>query len=245
MDLIEINHTIGCLHAKLSLYRCGMDNVSLATLKKMSSFLKDSQLDFDRGVRTAMKDKAVEFFIGEVYSSLIDYSNWYVDNKDESCSGEVCDETKAIFEQIELMWRPLIEELFPKFVDPNREKSASTDDDPEGYNKTYGKPGEKYRSIQYDIIENPKYPHLTKEVIFDRLRAIVTQFPTDGADISRLMSLAFKFGLLKRIPYRKSIIRELGMESTEQSLTEFIEHKDDEISYSKRLKPMEEDLLKE
>lgn len=245
MDLIEINHTIGCLSAELSLYERGMSNVSLATLKKLSNFLKESHLDFDRGARTAMRDKATEFFMGELYASLTDYSNWYVENKEESCTDEICDETKTIFEQIELMWRPLIEDLFPKFIDPNREKETDLDNDPEGYNAQYGRPGEKYRSIRYDITENPKYPHLTKEIIFKRLHSIVSRFPTDGADISRLLSLAFKHGLLMRIPYRKSVIRELGMTSSEQSLSEFISNKDDEISYSKRLEAMKEELLRE
>lgn len=245
MDLIEINHTIGCLSAELSLYERGMSNVSLATLKKLSTFLKESHLDFDRGARSAMRDKATEFFMGELYASLTDYSNWYVENKEESCTDEICDETKTIFEQIELIWRPLIEDLFPKFIDPNREKETNLDNDPEGYNKLYGRQGEKYRSIRYDITENPEYPYLTKDVIFDRLKGIISRFPTDGADISRLLSLAFKHGLLSRIPYRKSVIRELGMVSSEQSLSEFISNKDDEISYSKRLGAMKEELLRE
>lgn len=245
MDLIEINHTIGCLHAELSLYECSMNNVSLATLKKLSSFLKDSHLDFDREARAAVKDKATEFFMRELYASLTDYSNWFVENKEGACDDEIRDETKSIFEQIELMWRPLIEELFPKFVDPNREKEADLGNDPEGYNKTYGRPGENYRSIRYDITENARFPYLTKDIIFTRLQSIVIRFPNDGADISRLLSLAFKHGLLSRIPYRKSVIRELGMTSSEQSLSEFIVNKDDEISYSKRLKAMEEELLRE
>lgn len=245
MDLIEINHTIGCLHAELSLYECDMGNIPLETLRKLSAFLRDSQLDFDRGARAAMRDKATEFFMGELYASLTDYSNWYVENKAEVCTDEIHHETKSIFEQIELMWRPLIEELFPKFIDPNREKALETDNDPEGYNKIYGKPGEKYRSIRYDITESPKFPYLTKDIIFKRLEGIVKRFPTDGADISRLISLAFKHGLLCRIPYRKSVIRELGMKSSEQSLTELITDRNDEISYSKRLKPMEEELLGE
>ncbi|MBD5358714.1 MAG: hypothetical protein HDR88_17285 [Bacteroides sp.] len=245
MDLIEINHTIGCLSAELSLYECDMNNVSLVTLKKLSNFLKESHLDFDRGARAAIRDKAAEFFMGELYASLTDYSNWYVENKEESCTDEICDETRTIFEQIELMWRPLIEDLFPKFINPNREKETNTDNDPEGYNKLYGKPGEKYRSIRYDIVENPEYPYLTKSVIFDRLKGIISSFPTDGADISRLLSLAFKHGLLVRIPYRKSVMRELGMTSLEQSLSEFISSKDDEISYSKRLEAMKEELLRE
>lgn len=245
MDLIEINHTISCLSAELSLYECDMNNVSLVTLKKLSTFLKESHLDFDRSARTAIRDKATEFFMEELYASLTDYSNWYVENKKESCQGEVCETTKTIFELIELMWRPLIEDLFPKFVEPNREKETDLDNDPEGYNRLYGKPGEKYRSIQYDITENPKYPYLTKDIIFKRLHSIVNRFPNDGADISRLLSLAFKYGLLSRIPYRKSIIRELGMTSSEQSLSEFISNKDDEISYSKRLEAMKEELLRE
>lgn len=245
MDLIEINHTIGCLSAELSLYERGMSNVSLATLKKLSAFLKESHLDFDRGARAAMRDKATEFFMGELYASLTDYSNWYVENKEESCRDEICEATKTIFEQIELMWRPLIEDLFPKFIDPNREKETDLDNDPEGYNKLYRRPAEKYRSIRYDITENPEYPHLTKDEIFNRLKSIISCFPTDGADISRLLSLAFKYGLLIRIPYRKSVIRELGMTSSEQSLTEFITNRDDEISYSKRLGAMKEELLRE
>lgn len=244
MDLIEINHTIGCLSAELSLYECSMSDVSLTTLRKLSSFLKESHLDFDRGARAAVKDKAIEFFMEELYASLTDFSNWYVENKDESCEEDICEETKTIFEQIELMWRPLIEELFPKFVDPNREKEEVDDNDPEGYNKIYGRPGEKYRSIRYDITENPQYPHLTKDEIFRRLKSIVSRFPAEGADISRLLSLAFKYGLLSRIPYRKSVIRELEMTSSEQSLTEFISNKDDEISYSKRLEAMKEELLR-
>lgn len=245
MDLIEINHTIGCLHAELSLYECGMSDVSLATLRKLSVFLKESQLDFDREARAAVKDKAAEFFMRELYASLTDYSNWYVENKEGACDDEIRDETKSIFEQIELMWRPLIEDLFPKLVDPNREKEADLDNDPEGYNKTYGRPGEKYRSIRYDITENPQYPYLTKDAIFTRLQNIISRFPNDGADISRLLSLAFKHGLLSRIPYRKSVIRELGMMSSEQSLSELIADKNDEISYSKRLKAMKEELLRE
>ncbi len=245
MDLIEINHTIGCLSAELSLYERDMNNVSLVTLKKLSTFLKENHLDFDRGARAAMRDKATEFFMGELYASLTDYSNWYVENKDESCADEIYDETKTIFEQIELMWRPLIEDLFPKFIDPNREKETDLDNDPEGYNKPYAKPGEKYRSIRYDITENPRYPHLTKEIIFNRLKSIISRIPKEGADISRLLSLAFKYGLLSRLPYRKSVIRELGMTSSEQSLSEFINNKDDEISYSKRLEGMKEELLRE
>ena len=127
---------------------------------------------------------------------------------------------------------------------PGREKDPEADNDPEGYNTTYGKPGEKYRSIRYDIIENPEYPHLTKEIIFDRLKTIISNMDSEGADISRLISLAFKHGLLSRQPYRKSIIRELGMKSSEQSLTELIANRSDEISYSKRLERMEEELLR-
>lgn len=244
MDLIEINHTIGCISAELSLYECNICEVPLASLRKLSSFLQERHLDFERDIRESIRDKATEFYTEELYSSLINYSNWYVDNRDGSCSEETLSEARAIFEQIEIVWRPLIEELFPKFIVPSRESDMDTDNDPEGYNKVYGKPGEKYRSIRYDIIENPQYPHLTKDIIFDRLRSIVSRFPNEGADISRLLSLAFKCKLLSRIPYRKSVIRELGMTSSEQSLSEFISNIDDEISFSKRLKVMKEELLR-
>lgn len=244
MDLIQINHIIGCISADLSLYECSICEVSLPTLRKLSSFLQERHLDFERDIRESIKDKATEFYIEELYASLTNYSDWYVENRESSCSEETHNEAREIFEQIEIVWRPLIEELFPRLIVPGRDKDNGVDNDPEGYNKTYGKPGEKYRSIRYDIIKNPDYPHLTKEIIFDRLQTIISRFPDEGADISRLLSLAYKYGLLKRLPYRKSVIRELGMKSSEQSLTEFINNKSDEISFSKRLKDMKEELLR-
>ena len=243
MDLIEINHTIGCLSAELSLYECNICEVSLTTLRKLSSFLRERHLDFERDIRAGIRDKVTEFYTGELYASLTSYSDWYVDNRDGKCTQETLDEARTIFELIEIIWRPVIEELFPQLIVPGRENSQE-DNDPEGYNKQYGKPGEKYRSIRYDITENPEYPHLTEEIIFDRLRAIISSMDSEGADISRLLSLAFKHGLLSRPPYRKSIIRELGMKSSEQSLTELIANRSDEISDSKRLKRMEEELLR-
>ena len=217
MDLIEINHTIGCLSAELSLYECNICEVSLTTLRKLSSFLRERHLDFERDIRAGIRDKATEFYTEELYASLTSYSDW---------------------------WRPVIEDLVPKFIVPGREKDPEADNDPKGYNATFGKPGEKYRSIRYDITENPEYPHLTEEIIFNRLKTIISSMDFEGADISRLLSLAFKHGLLSRPPYRKSIIRELGMKSSEQSLTELIANRSDEISYSKRLERMEEELLR-
>ena len=244
MDLIEINHTIGCLSAELSLYECNICEVSLTTLRKLSSFLRERHLDFERDIRAGIRDKATEFYTEELYASLTSYSDWYVDNRDGKCTQETLDEARNIFELIEIVWRPVIEELFPKFIVPGREKDPEVDNDPKGYNATFGKPGEKYRSIRYDITENPEYPHLTEEIIFNRLKTIISSMDSEGADISRLISLAYKHGLLSRQPYRKSIIRELGMKSSEQSLTELIANRSDEISDSKRLKRMEEELLR-
>lgn len=245
MDLIQINHIIGCISADLSLYECSICEVSLPTLRKLSSFLQERHLDFERDIRESIKDKATEFYTEELYASLTNYSYWYVENRNSACAEEKRNEAREIFEQIEIVWRPLIEELFPRLVVPGQDKDNGIENDPEGYNRTYGKPGEKYRSIRYDIIHNPEYPHLTKEIIFHRLQTIISRFPNEGADISRLLSLAYKYGLLKRLPYRKSVIRELGMKSSEQSLTEFINNKSDEISFSKRLKGMKEELLRQ
>lgn len=212
-----------------------MGDVSVGTLRKLSYILKENRLDFERQTVNCVKDNATETFMHELYYSLSEYANWYVDNYAASGSEDVMTEAKSIFEQIEVVWRPLIEELFPKFVEQGQKKDYVSEEDPGGYNRIFGKPGEKYRSIRYDITENPDYPHLTKATIFERLRSIVSDMPNDGADISRLISLAYKHRLLGRLPYRKSIIRELGMTSSEQSLTELIVDRDDVISYSKRL----------
>lgn len=244
MDFIEIKDTIDCLTADLSLYRCGINDISLTTLKKLSDVLKDNRMDFEREVFHIARDKATEYFLRELYYSLTEYSSWYTQNYEQDSISETSVVAKTVFENIEVIWRPLIEELFPKFIDNTDEEYSNDPDDPEGYNRKYGRPGEKYRSIRYDITENPDFPHLTKLKIFDRLQGIVSEMPNDGADISRLISLAFKHKLLERTPQRKSIIRELGMKSSEESLTELISSRDDEISYSKRLESMKEKLLR-
>ena len=245
MDLIEINNTIGLLTADLSLYKCNMGDISLTVLKELSGVLRENRMDFEREVQNALKDKATEFFMGELYYSLTGYSRWYSENYTYEAGEEIKEETRTVFEQIEVMWRPVIEELFPKFIDPELAKGHRTENDPGGFNSTFGKAGEKYRSIRYDITENPAYSHLTKDVIFDRLQKIVSEIPNEGADISRLLSLAYKYGLLTRIPTRKSVQRELGMKSSEQSLTELIMNREDAISNSKRLDSMKEKLLGE
>jgi hypothetical protein len=242
MDLIGINDTIGRLTADMSLYRRGIEDVSLSTLRNYSAFLIRNQLDFQRETMRCEKGRGTEFFMHQLYYSLIEYSMWYVENCDHTAPEDVVKEAKDIFMQIECIWRPLIEELFPQFI--NQGNKSPMKDDPDGYNRKYGKPGEKYRSIRYDITENPDYPHLTKRIIFDRLKEIISEIPNEGADISRLISLAYKYGLLCRMPYRKSLIRELGMTCSVQSLTELITNRDDVISDSRRLESMKERLLK-
>lgn len=244
MDLIEINQILGCISAELSLYDRDMGNVSVSILRKLASFLRDHQKDFEQEVANMTKNNATEFYLEEVYFSLTSYSDWYADNMDTEATTEVRELAKLIFEQIEILWRPVIERAFPKFMQSSPDVSDD-DKDPLGYNKKYGRPGEKYRSIRYDLIANPTYPHLTPDVVYDRLKEIIARFSNDGADISRLLSIAFKHGLLKGRPYGKSVIRELGMTSTEQSLTQFIENPNEAITYSKRLEWMKEELLRE
>ena len=244
MDLIEINHTVGCLSAELSLYECDIQEVSPSTLKKLSSFLSKSHYDFERDIRDGIKNKATEFYTQELYASLINYSDWYAENYNDPAPEETKEEAQKVFEQIEIIWRPLIEDMYPNFIEPGRDKDSNAENDPEGYNKTFGRPGEKYRSLRYDIKENPEYPHLTKDTIYSRLKIIAGRIPNEGADVSRLIGIAYKYGLLSCVPQRKSIIREFGLTCSEQSLTELSSISTNSISFSKRLKSMEEELLR-
>ena len=244
MNLIEINQILGCISAELSLYDHDMGNVSVPLLRKLSSTLQNNQGDFELEVATMNKNNITEFYLAEIYSSLTSYSQWYADNRDGEGSEQAKNLAKLVYEQIEILWRPVIEIAYPKFT-PSYPEDSDNEQDPLGYNKKYRRGSERYHSIRYDLIENPKYPHLTPDVLYKRLQEIVSYFPNDGADVSGLLSLAYKHGLLKGRPYWKSVIREFGMTCTEQSFTQFIESPDTTISYSKRLDWMEEELLKE
>lgn len=255
MNLTEINQILGDISAELSLFEHDMGDVSEPLLRKLSSVLQDNLSDFELAMATLNKNSVTEFFVSEIYSSLTSYSIWYANNCDNDGPEQTKNSAKLVYTQIEILWRPVIEIAFPNFMPSSHEYSDKEKDrlspedsdnkeDPLGYNKKYRRGSERYRSIRYDLIENPEYPHLTPDVLYERLKQIISHFPHDGADISRLLSIAYKHGLLKCKPYIKSVIRELGMTCTEQSFTQFIGSPDETISYSKRLKWMEEELLK-
>lgn len=245
MNIPEINYALSHLSVELDLNRVDMSCVSVDLLKKLSDFLNTHQLDMETALLNVSRDKALEILMGEIYNILSRYSYWYEANYDFVGFNESKEEARRAYELTEIVWRPFIEEVFPKFIRVKEGGHENSElEDPLGYNRKFGLPGRRYRSIRYDITENPDYPHLTPEVVYERLKRMVGRMPGSGADISRLISLAIKHGLLKRKPHRDSIVRELGMTAKVQSLTKIIDTPEEPISESKRLQSMEEELLR-
>lgn len=245
MDIVEIQYTLGRLIAALDLIHNSMASAPSVGLGKLSAYLTDNQLDFEKAIRNEIKDKGSDYYVSQLYMSLSSYIEWYVANNQRECDNTPV--AKGIYDRIVFLWMPPIENIFPnvlksKEITPNN----NTDDkDPEGYNKPFERAGERYRSIRYDITENPDYPYLSADEIYRRLKGLVEPVCGEGVRIATILNIAIKHRLLSQKPQGKSLERELGMTCSYPAVVNVIEHPDDYFNIDGWGKEMEVKLLKQ
>lgn len=244
IDVVEIQYCLGCIIAELGLIRNDSASVSTEGLQRLSDYLTNNQLAFEKAIRNEVRDKGGDYYITQLYRSLSSYLEWYVaDHERESAKMAVA---KRIYDRIVFLWMPPIESLFP-----NVSKSAgivvnpvADNKDPKGYNKPFELAGEHYRSIRYDITENPDYPHLTADEIYRRLKELVAPVCGEGVRIGMILNIAIKHRLLLKKPQGKSLERELEMTCSYQAVTNVIENHSDFFNIDDWGKEMEAKLLK-
>lgn len=245
IDVVEIQHNLGCIIAELGLIRNDSASVSTEILQRLSDYLTDNQLAFEKAIRNEVRDKGSDYYVTQLYRSLSSYLEWYVaEHGRESAKMAVA---KRIYDRIVFLWMPPIESLFP-----NVSKSAvivvnpmSDNKDPKGYNRLFELAGEHYRSIRYDITENPDYPHLTSDEIYRRLKELVAPVCGEGVRIGMILNIAIKHRLLLKKPQGKSLERELGMTCSYPAVANVIDTPSDYFNIDDWGKDMEAKLLKQ
>lgn len=244
MDIVDIQHDLGSIIADLRLLDNDLASVSNEKMEKLSNYLADNQLSFEKAIRNEVKDKGSDYYMSQLYRLLSSYLEWYVVNCHLDCGNSPL--AKRIYDRIVFLWIPPIEGIFPNVVkvDDTIKNSNDDDKDPNGYNIAFGKPGEHYRSIRYDITENPDYPQLTSDEIYRRLKELIAPVRGEGVKIATILNIAIKHRLLQRKPQGKSLVRELGMTCSYQAITNVIEKHSDFFNIDDWGKEMEAKLLK-
>lgn len=245
MDIVEIQYSVNRLIAGLSLFRNKISSVSSDGLQRLSDYFADNQLDFERAMRNEVKDKGSDYYVAQLYKGLSSYLEWYVsESEDAGDAGNSL--AKEIYDRIVFLWIPPIESLFPNVAKSTERNIIRVDDkDPEGYNKPYERPGEHYRSIRYDIVENPDYPHLTANEIYRRLKELAAPISGEGVKIGMLLNIAIKHRLLLCKPQGKTLSRELGMTCSYPAVANVIDTPDGYFNIDDWGREIEVKLLKE
>lgn len=57
IDVVEIQHNLGCIIAELGLIRNDTASVSADRLRRLSDYLIDNQLAFEKAIRNEVRDK--------------------------------------------------------------------------------------------------------------------------------------------------------------------------------------------
>lgn len=57
IDVVEIQHNLGCIIAELGLIRNDSASVSTEILQRLSDYLTDNQLAFEKAIRNEVRDK--------------------------------------------------------------------------------------------------------------------------------------------------------------------------------------------
>lgn len=245
MDIVEIQYGLNRLIAELGLLRNDFSSVSSKGLNRLSDYLTDNQLAFEKAIRNEVVDRGSDYYVTQLYKGLSSYTEWYSVNNDAGCSTVPL--AKLVYELITFLWMPPIEGLFPHVMKSGERKSnrGIDDKDPKGYNSPFEKVGEHYRSIRYDIVENPDYPHLTADEIYRRLKELVAPIRGEGVKIGMLLNIAIKHRLLLNKPQGKTLKRELGMTCSYPAVTNVIDTPDEYFNIDDWGKEMEAKLLKE
>lgn len=78
IDVVEIQHNLGCIIAELGLIRNDSASVSTEILQRLSDYLTDNQLAFEKAIRNEVRDKGSDYYVTQLYRSLSSYLKWYV-----------------------------------------------------------------------------------------------------------------------------------------------------------------------
>lgn len=78
IDVVEIQHNLGCIIAELGLIRNDSASVSTEILQRLSDYLTDNQLAFEKAIRNEVRDKGSDYYVTQLYRSLSSYLEWYV-----------------------------------------------------------------------------------------------------------------------------------------------------------------------
>ena len=238
MDIVDIQHSIGKMISDLCLIRNTVCTASADGLNGLSEYLADNQLEYEKAIRTEVKDKGSDYFVGQLYRSLSSYLAWYAENNDVHSDNAAV--SKRIYDRIVFLWIPPIENLFPGVIKTNENITIPACD-----NNPYEQVGEHYRSIRYDIIENKNYPHLTNDEIYRRLKELAAPISAEGVKIAMILNIAIKHRLLLKKPQGKSLVRELGMTCTNAAVINIIASPDEHFYIDEWGREMEAKLLKQ
>lgn len=63
MDIVEIQHNLGHIIADLKLLGNDLASVSTEEMERLSNYLADNQLSFEKALRNEIKDKGSEYYV--------------------------------------------------------------------------------------------------------------------------------------------------------------------------------------
>ena len=151
MDIVDIQHSIGKMISDLCLIRNTVCTASADGLNSLSEYLADNQLEYEKAIRSEVKDKGSDYFVGQLYRSLSSYLAWYAENNDVHSDNAAV--SKRIYDRIVFLWIPPIENLFPGVVKANENITipACDNKDPKGYNSPYEQVGEHYFLLKVPV----------------------------------------------------------------------------------------------
>lgn len=67
MDIVDIQHSIGKMISDLCLIRNTVCTASADGLNSLSEYLADNQLEYEKAIRSEVKDKGSDYFVGQLY----------------------------------------------------------------------------------------------------------------------------------------------------------------------------------
>lgn len=210
MDIVTIQFRLSDIFSRLRLFQNDIDTVPEEALLCLRDFLDDKLESFHVALVTPSRKEGLESNVMDIYRLLTSFCRWYSENM--LSHSPLTSIVKDIYERAQILWITPIERQFKNICPSDIHAEESTDEeDPMGFNARYGKAGESYRSLYYDLQEVSRFPSITIDMIYGRMKDLASRNSSSGVLARDIVNAAMTMGFLRRRPQRNAIIRELGL----------------------------------
>ena len=221
MTIYEINSLLDNLITLIQLDNPDANGVEHVNIKTFYDTVTSQsvQLAMRVALEKAHENPSATHSIEELLERLAEFQQWFCESYDSinemlSSANESVVECGLMFRAstivVENLWLYPIYHSYPQF---KKQEVMPVEIDTEDKDPLhFGRPGERYIGVIPTITIPSEYSHLTKDIIFRRLKESILKIgPRRGARISRLYALLYCNGFLKQTPQYKSQQRELNV----------------------------------